>query len=80
MAALSGLEMSRGKAIGHMLSGVMTMDTNLKLICQDSVLSAVHLTDFVTKEAYHLPFEPASSGLFGEGLSSLSERSDKIAE
>ena len=27
-----------------------------------------------------MPFEPASSGLFGEGLYSLLERSDKIAE
>ena len=29
---------------------------------------------------YHLPFEPASSGLFVEGLSVLLERSDKMKE
>ena len=56
-----------------MLSGAITMDANLKLVCQDSVLSAAHLPDLVAKEAYQLPFEPASSGLFGVGLSSLLE-------
>ena len=49
------------------------MDANLKLIHQDSVLSTAHLPDLVAKEAYHLPLEPASSGLFSEGLSSLLE-------
>ena len=50
------------------------------MIRRDSVLSSARLLDLVAKEAYHLPLEPASSGLFGEGLSFLLEQSDKIAE
>ena len=32
----------------------------------------------MAKEAYHLPLEPTSSGLFGKGLSHLLVRSDKL--
>ena len=55
VAALSRLETSQGKAIGHMLSGAIKMDANLMLIHRDSVLSSACLPDLVAKEAYHLP-------------------------
>ena len=34
----------------------------------------------MVKEAYHLHFEPAGSGLVGEGVSQLLERLDKMTE
>ena len=52
----------------------------LKLLCRSAVLSSASLPNTVAKEAYHLPFEPSSSRLFGEGLSVLLERSDKMKE
>ena len=52
----------------------------LKLLHRNTVLSSASLVDTVAKGAYHLPFEPASSGLLGEGLSVLLERSDKMKE
>ena len=40
MGALSGLEKSRGKAIGHVLMAAITLNANIKLIRLNSVLSA----------------------------------------
>ena len=56
------------------------MDVNLKLIRRNAVLSSAFLQNSVAKETYNLPLEPASSGLFGEGLSRLLERSDKLTD
>ena len=78
VVALSDLEKSRGRAAGHLLCGAITLDANLKLLRHNDVLSAASLSNTVAKEAYHLPLEPTSSGLFGEGLSRLLERSDKL--
>ena len=61
-------------------SRALTMDANLKLVHRNSVLSTTSLPDLVAGEAYHLPFEPTSSGLFGEGLLVLLELSDKMKE
>ena len=44
------------------------LDANLKLLRHNAVLSAASLPNLVAKEAYHLPLEPTSSRLFGEGL------------
>ena len=65
MVALSVLEKSQGRATGHLLCGAITMDANLKLIRHNAVLSSAFLPKSVVKEAYHLPLEPAGSGLFG---------------
>ena len=56
------------------------MDANLKLIRCNAMLSSASLLSSVGKEAYHLPLEPTSSGLFVEGLLHLLERSDKLTE
>ena len=80
VVALSDLEKSQGRVAGPRLCGDITLDANLKLIRRNSVLSSTSLLDLVVKEAYHLLFEPASSGLFSEGLLHLLERSDKMME
>ena len=80
MSALSVLERSRGKAIGHVMTAAITLDANIKLIRRHSVLSASSLPAALTKEAYHLPLEPASSSLFGEGLLPILEKSDRMTE
>ena len=48
-------------------------DAILKLLRCNAVLSVASLPNMMAKEAYHLPLKPASSGLFGESLSSLLE-------
>ena len=78
VCALSGLEKSQGKAARHVLSAAIILDAKLKLIRQNAVLSVSSLPDMLAKEAYHLPLEPASSGLFGAALSDILERSDKL--
>ena len=80
MVALSDVEKSRGRAAGHLLCGAITLDANLKLLGRNAVLSAASLPNTVAKEAYHLPLEPTNSGLFGEGLAHLLERSDKLTD
>ena len=62
MCALSGLEKSRGKAGGHMLSAAITLDANLKLIRWNAVLSASSLPALLAKEAYHLCWNPPVPG------------------
>ena len=49
--ALSSLEKSRGKAAGHLLSGAITLDANLKLVCHNTVLNSAALPDLVAREA-----------------------------
>ena len=62
VCALSGLsEKSWGKAAGHVLSGAIMLDANLKLIRPNAVLSSSSLPSALAKRAYHLPLEPASS-------------------
>ena len=61
-----------------MLRGATTLDANLKLIRCNAAHSAASLPNMMAKEAYHLTLEPASSGLFGVGLSSLLERCGKL--
>ena len=73
------LEKSRGRATGHVLSRAITLDANLKLI-RHNILLAASLPSTLVKEAYHLPLEPASSGLFGKGLSSILERCNKLMD
>ena len=51
VCALSGLDKSRGKAAGHVLSTAITLEANLKLIRQNAVLSASSLPAALTKEA-----------------------------
>ena len=80
MSALSVLEKSRGKVIGHVMTAAITLDANKKLIGRRSVLSASSLSAGLAKEAYHLPLEPASSCLFGKGLLPILEKSDRMTD
>ena len=52
------------------------MDSNVKLIRRDAILSAV---SGVAREAYQLPLEPSGAQVFGSGLLALLGKADKIA-
>ena len=76
---LLDLERSRGRAVGHVLSGSVTMDANLKLLRRDAILSAASLPAGVARDAYQLPLDPSGAQVFGGGLSELLGKADKIA-
>ena len=80
VSALSGLRKSRGKAVEHVLSASIMLDANIKLIRRNLVLKASSLPESLAKEVYHLPLDPAGSGLFGTGLVSIREKGDKLVD
>ena len=52
VGTLLELEHSRGRAVGHLLSGVITMDCNLKLLRRKALLPSLLLPQVVATEAY----------------------------
>ena len=64
IGTLLELECSRGRAVGHLLSSVITLDCNVKLVRHSSVLPSLMLPSALATEAYQLPFNPAGSCVF----------------
>ena len=56
------------------------MYANIKLIRRNSVLKASSLLESLAKGAYHLPLDPAGSGLFETGLVDILTKGDKLVE
>ena len=51
---LLGLEHSWGRAVGHLLSEVITMECNMKLLHRQSLLPSLILPSTLATEAYQL--------------------------
>ena len=79
MGTLLELECSRGRAVGHLLSGAITMDCNMKLLYQHSLLPSLMLPSALATEAYQLLFDPLGSNLFCKSLSALLEKAGEVA-
>ena len=79
VGTLLQLERSRGQAVGHLLSGAITTDCNMKLVRWQSLLPSLMLPSTLATEAYQLPFDPSESSLFGEGLPTLLEKAGDVA-
>ena len=73
------LECLRGQAVGHLLSGVIITDCNMKLLHRQSLLPSLMLPSALATEAYQLPFDPSGSSLFCETLPALSQL-EKVGE
>ena len=76
---LLDLESSRGRAVGHVLSSVITLDCNVKLVRHNALLPSLALRSALATEAYKLPFNPSRSSVFGTGLPALLKRAGEMA-
>ena len=58
VGTLLDLERSQGRAVGHLLSGAITMDCNMKLLRHHALLPSLSLPQALAMEAYQLLVEP----------------------
>ena len=72
------LEHSRGQAAGHLLSGAITMDCNMKLFRHHTFLPSLSLPQALAMEAYQLPFDPPGRACL-MGLCQLMEKAGEVA-
>ena len=71
LQGVADLERSRALAVLHLLSILSTLDTNLKLMRRQGVLSFSDMQPHLIQAAYQLPFDQANNHLFGEELAGV---------
>ena len=79
LTGLLDMETSRGHATYHAMQIASTMDGNLKLLRRKGILENMTLSTQLKTAAYWLPFHPAGSKLFSDGISKVLEAEEDMA-